>query len=97
MKKKLPKQVLNLNNTVVRAVTNHTNKIAVQAFLQLFPGEKMNTDYVQQGFEYVKNYTIPIYTLRYKGTILCRRYIDDVYGLKYRFESPIFENQSQNK
>lgn len=47
--------------------------------------------------ERVKNYSVGIYTLRHKGTLIFHRFPMDISGLKFRYEAPIFNNVSEPK
>lgn len=88
-------QILDLKTDVIKKVLEHGYNVAGLAFLKLFPGEVMSTENLSTCYETVKYHSEPVYTIRYKGKILCRRYSDDLLGFKYRFESPIFETEKQ--
>ncbi|HBX45540.1 hypothetical protein [Limibacterium fermenti] len=46
-------------------------------------------------YEHVRHYGVGIYTLRYQGKLLFRRFRQDMEGIKFRYESPIFNNVTE--
>ena len=95
-KKKLQQlQMVDMQPSVIKNVVRHGYEIAGLALQKLFPGEVIFVEELTTGYETVKYHSEPVYTIRYKGKILCRRYSDDLLGVKYRFESPIFETEKQ--
>ncbi len=95
MKHELPQQIMDYSKTVQEKIVEDGFKVATFAFGKLFPDEIIQKDQIQVAYEKVEHYLSPIYTIRYKGKILCRRYREDIFGLKFRFESPIFETEKQ--
>ncbi|MDY3547334.1 hypothetical protein PG291_01800 [Riemerella anatipestifer] len=49
-------------------------------------GKKLEQEKTSISYEKVPNYSISIYTIRYEGELVLRRYHEDLEGLKYRFE-----------
>ena len=54
--------------------------------------EKVDLEKIQVRMENVKNYSVPIFTVRYEGNLLFRRFPNGLSGLEFRYESPIFNN-----
>ncbi|WP_377084703.1 hypothetical protein [Riemerella anatipestifer] len=48
--------------------------------------KKLEKEKISISYEKVPNYSISIYTIRYEGDLVLRRYSEDLEGLKYRFE-----------
>ena len=92
MAKKKIKSELDLTSVLEQAIVKHEQKIITAAFLKLFPNEEFVKEEFSVGSEMVPGYAIPVTTMKYKGKILLRRFSTDFVGLKYRFESPIFED-----
>lgn len=90
------REELDFTNIVEKQRIRHEAKIltAVLEHLSIteFDGKYLSTDK-----ERVKNYSVGIYTLRYKGTLIFRRFPMDISGLKFRYEAPIFNNVSEPK
>lgn len=85
------RKLQDLTPVVIRALNKRTIDIVTKAFDKLFPGEEFRKEDMGIEYEKVDNWSMPIYTVRYKGRILCRRFSIDMFGLKYEYESPIFE------
>lgn len=47
--------------------------------------------------EHVKNYSVGVITVRYKGLLMYRRFSNDFNELKFTYEAPIFNNVSEPK
>lgn len=75
----------------MRERDRRTINIVAKAFNKLFPGEELKKEDLSIEYETVNNWHMSVYTVRYKGEILCRRFNTDMLGLKYEYESPIFE------
>ncbi len=82
--------MLDYSESIREKIVEYGFNVATLAFCKLF-----QKDQIQVAYETVEHYTSPVYTIRYKGKILCRRYHEDIWGLRYRFESPIFETEKQ--
>lgn len=87
--------MVDMQPSVIKKVVSHGYKVAGLALQKLFPGEEILKEELIIGYERVEHYTSPVYTIRYKGEILCRRFSEDLLGFRYRFESPIFETEKQ--
>ena len=95
MKDEVPQQMLDYTESMRKKILEYGFNVATLAFCKLFPYEVIQTDQIQVAYETVEHYINPVYTIRYKEKILCRRYQEDIFGLKFRFESPIFETEKQ--
>ena len=85
------KKSQDLTPIVLRARGKRTVSIVVKALDLLFPGQELKKEDFSFEYETVDNWHMPVYTVRYKGQILCRRFNTDALGLKYEYESPIFK------
>jgi len=88
--KKLPPKQLNLRPFVDRKAAAHEN--AWLALEKLFPGEVVDRKQLTVDKERVKNYSVKITTVRYRGEILFRRFVTSPDGMELRYESPIYDN-----
>lgn len=92
MAKNKIKRELDLGPVLERALVRYEQRIITAALLKLFPNEKFIKEEFSIRPETVSGYAAPVTTVRYKGEVLMRRFSTDFLGLKYRFESPIFED-----
>lgn len=90
---KLPPQELDLYSIVSKAIFTYEDKIVWLAISKLFPNDKLDPKQIQVSMEKVKNYSVAVKTIRYRGRILLQKFPMDFSGMKYRYESPIYDNQ----
>lgn len=67
-------------------------RIITEAIKKCHPGEQFESSDLVVGREEVKGCTVDVYTVRYKGEIMMRRFPTDLLGTKFHYESPIFNN-----
>lgn len=85
------KRELDLMPVINKAVNRYESKLGGEALRMLYPqGVKIMKEKVTQEAEFVKEYSIKVWTVRYDGKLLFRRFRDDLIGIKYRYESPVF-------
>lgn len=85
------KRDLDLMPVINKAVNRYESKLGSEALRMLYPqGVKIMKEKVTQEAEFVKNYSVKVWTVRYDGKLLFRRFRDDLIGIKYRYESPVF-------
>lgn len=90
---RLPSQCVDTFKVVEKYIRNHEAKIISRAFIKLFPNEELDKALLTFRQEPVKNYSILVFTARYKGEILYRRFQGDIAGYEWRYESPIYSNK----
>ena len=91
-KKKLPSQMIDFNKLIEKKRLNHIRNIADKAYQKLFPEEKkIDSEMITIGREKVENYSFKILTFRYRDKILVREFPIDIEGLKFQYESPIYD------
>ncbi len=75
----------------------HELKIVSNAIVKMFPNESICAKDMTVAMERVEYYSQEVYTIRYKGIVVMRRFIEDIFTTKYRYESPLFDQQSTNQ
>lgn len=90
-KKKLSPD-LNLRPMLERAMIAYELRIITQAIEKVAPGEEFNSDALVVSRDKVACYAVPVYTVRYKGEIIMRRFPAYLLGTKFHYESPIFND-----
>lgn len=93
-KKRLPVQELDLTSQINKIVMAHECKIINMALRKLFPCEDFNVENVNAQKERVRNYSMGIFTYRYKGVLLLRRFPLSMDGLQWKYESPIYDTDN---
>lgn len=82
-----------LEQYLYKRIDTFTKKVFVKAFKKLFPNENFDENKATVDFEDVKNYSMRILTVRYKGVIIYRRFPLDMTGCNFRYESIIFNKK----
>ena len=88
------KEEIDLSPIVNKSLDRYEAELT-EAYLRMKGIYDFNADKIAVKYEEVTNYSIKVLTIRYDGDIVLRRYQMDMTGLKYRFESPIFNNLRQ--
>lgn len=83
------KEKLDLTGIVEKQRIRYEAKI-LTAVLEHFNITGYDAKHLSADRERVKNYSAGVYTLRYKGILIFRRFQTDISGLQFRYESPIF-------
>ena len=91
-KKKKLSPDLDLRPLLTRAMDAYELRVISQAIEKAAPGEEFDAHALVISRDEVKGYTTDIYTVRYRGEIIMRRFPADMLGTKYRYESPIFND-----
>lgn len=89
-KKLLPD--LDLRPLLTKAMDAYELRIISQAIEKAAPGEEFDADALVISCDEVKGCVTDIYTVRYKGEIIMRRFPADLLGTKFHYESPIFND-----
>lgn len=80
---------------IERMRKKHEIKIVSMVICKLFPDEKIDGDMLTVAMERIKFHSLDVYTIRYKGEVVLRRYVNDLMGWQFRYESPIFSNSDK--
>ena len=88
-KKKLSSD-LDLRPLLTRAMDAYELRIITQAIEKVAPGEEFDAEALV--VSHAKGYIMDVYTVRYRGEIILRRYPTDLLGIKFHYESPIFND-----
>lgn len=85
------KRDLDLMPVINKAVKRYEGKLGDEALRMLYPqGIKLVPEKITQEAEFVKHYSVRVWTVRYDGKLLFRRHRADLIGIKYKYESPVF-------
>ena len=88
------KRDLDLMPVINKAVKLYESKLGDAALHMLYPqGVKIIGSKLTQEAEFVKNYSVRVWTVRYDGKLLFRRHRADLMGIKYKYESPVFGDE----
>lgn len=90
-KKKLSPD-LDLRPLLTRAMDAYELRIITQAIEKVAPGEEFDADALVISRDKVIDCAIDVYTVRYSGEIIMRRYPTDLLGIKFHYDSPIFND-----
>lgn len=91
-KKKKLSPDLDLRPLLTKAMDAYELRIVTQAIEKAAPGEEFDADALVVSQDKIKGYVVPVYTVRYRGEIIMRRFPTDLLGTKYHYESPIFND-----
>ena len=83
---------LNLRPFLQMKMDAYELRIITGAIEKCYPGEQFESSDLVVGREDVKGSAVGIYTVRYKGEIMMRRFPADLLGMKFHYESPIFND-----
>lgn len=89
-KKKKLSPDLDLRPLLTRAMEAYELRIITQAIEKAAPGEEFDAPALVISLDEIKGYVVPVYTVRYRGEIIMRRFPADLLGTKFHYESPIF-------
>lgn len=81
---------LDLRPLLTKTKDAYELRIISQAIEMVAPGEEFESDALVIDYEEVKGYSVTVYTVRYRGEIILRRFPVDMLGTMYHYESPIF-------
>lgn len=90
-KKKLSPD-LDLRPLLARAMAAYELRIITQAIEKVAPGEEFDADALVISRDKVTGCIMDVYTVRYRGEIILRRFPADLLGIKFHYESPIFND-----
>lgn len=91
-KKKKLSPDLDLRPLLTRAMDAYELRVISQAIEKAAPGEEFDAHALIISRDEVKGYVTDIYTVRYKGEIIMRRFPANLLGTKFHYESPIFND-----
>lgn len=91
-KKKKLSPDLDLRPLLTRVMEAYELRIISQAIEKAANGEEFDAPALVISRDEVKGCTTDIYTVRYRGEIIMRRFPADMLGTKYHYESPIFND-----
>lgn len=91
-KKKKLSPDLDLRPLLTKAMDAYELRIISQAIEKAAPGEEFDADALVISRDEVKGCTTGIYTVRYRGEIIMRRFPADLLRTKFHYESPIFND-----
>lgn len=83
---------LDLRPLLTKTKDAYELRIISQAIEMVAPGEEFEKDALVINYEEVKGYSVDVYTVRYRGEIILRRFWADMFGTMYHYESPIFND-----
>ncbi len=87
------KQEIDLTTAMTNALAEHEAKI-LRAVVKHLNIKNYDVKELTAEYEDVKNFSRRIFTVRYKGELMYRRFPADIYGFLFRYEAPIFNNLS---
>lgn len=76
---------LNFKKHIERSLTRRTSQLFFK-WLEKQQISIASNEHLRIDYEKVENYSRKIYTLRYKGKLVLRRFNKDLEGLSFRFE-----------
>lgn len=89
------KKELDLISFINKKVNEYETKLANKAMRVLYPqGFVFDKTKLTQCYESVKEYAINVWTVRYDGKLLFRRYMSDSSVFIYEYESPVFGDKT---
>lgn len=83
---------LDLRPLLTKTKDAYELQIISQAIKMVAPGEEFESDALVVNYEEVKGFSMDVYTVRYRGEIIMRRFPADMFGIMYHYESPIFDD-----